>query len=818
MRIVKNNKGFSMIELLATVTILGILSVISIGAVQMLLDKSKNEFYSSQEENMILAAQTYFQNHNKELPKSVGLERQVSLKTLVNSKYIDNVKTKSSKNCNIDNSYVEVIKLAKNNYKYNVNLDCGSEYKTNLVKKEEAPEITYDMPAPAKEKTQKNVNVVAHLKGSAADSNTKLFSYSYIIYAAEIDSNEFYEVKNTGNISIRSKQRDLNIKLDEYLPAKIKIEIIAINENGKKTSVTTPAKVYKDNIPPACQTLKVLGDNTTWDDVASRTIKVICNDDEEGTGCQRPYYTKVFTEEAKQSTITIEDKNGNSYDCPVNVYIDRTQPTLKVNIRNGSATGEILETFETTTANPNIVKTSKWYNETYENGIYIEYVLTDNLSLNQLTYARNKSGLTASSSNLNTYNTPTKVNLDGAKNKKGGFLINADGNHKIKYTLKDGTGNTVTLELNARVDKTAPTCGTITALGTVGKNSWYISNMTFSTKNGSDAMSGHSSTTLNTTAINSSTTGKKITLTTKDTAGNKCTTSKTYKVDLEDPICGTISATGTKGNNDWYTDDITLKATDGSDTISGHSSTKLNITSIKTSTKGKDVTLTTTDESGRTCTTTKTYKLDKGKPTCGTIVPSGTKGLNDWYVSKMTFSTKDGSDNISGHSSTTINKTAINASTTGTEITLTTKDEAGNKCTTSETYKVDIDKPYINIADIYPGERTTLNNKGGCVKAWTTTGTCYPTFTAHGTFYYDATFQAIDPAGGSGIARKETIWNHNGDSDKKCGSASKGEWVNHNDCRYRIGSPATWIKEYKRAVDKAGNAGPYVVVYSSITW
>ena len=107
-----NNNGFSMIELLAAVTILGILSVLAIGSVQRLLDKSEEEFYSEQENGLIMAAESYYQGNSNKLPKSIGQTEQVPLETLVNSKYIDEIKTKSKKNCNKATSYVEIIKYS----------------------------------------------------------------------------------------------------------------------------------------------------------------------------------------------------------------------------------------------------------------------------------------------------------------------------------------------------------------------------------------------------------------------------------------------------------------------------------------------------------------------------------------------------------------------------------------------------------------------------------------------------------------------------------------------------------------------------------
>ena len=64
-----NNKGFTFVEILAAVTILGILTVIAIVGVSRILERSHTEFYKNQEKNLILAAQSYMNDNRSELPK-----------------------------------------------------------------------------------------------------------------------------------------------------------------------------------------------------------------------------------------------------------------------------------------------------------------------------------------------------------------------------------------------------------------------------------------------------------------------------------------------------------------------------------------------------------------------------------------------------------------------------------------------------------------------------------------------------------------------------------------------------------------------------
>lgn len=130
----KDKKGFTLVELLATVTILGILSVIGIVSVSGLLQKGRDEHYKTAEKQMIQAAQSYAQQNRGALPKIIYTDTnqvvsQIKLSTLVDSKYIAVIKDHSDKYCDKDNSYVTIKKTSQTNYSYKAHLVCPS-YRT----------------------------------------------------------------------------------------------------------------------------------------------------------------------------------------------------------------------------------------------------------------------------------------------------------------------------------------------------------------------------------------------------------------------------------------------------------------------------------------------------------------------------------------------------------------------------------------------------------------------------------------------------------------------------------------------------------------
>lgn len=75
-------KGFTMIELLAAIVILGILSVTAIVAVTRLTEKARKEDERQYEQTLKMAAESYMQANPSELPKVIGETTFVTAKEL----------------------------------------------------------------------------------------------------------------------------------------------------------------------------------------------------------------------------------------------------------------------------------------------------------------------------------------------------------------------------------------------------------------------------------------------------------------------------------------------------------------------------------------------------------------------------------------------------------------------------------------------------------------------------------------------------------------------------------------------------------------
>lgn len=122
-----------MVELLAVIIIMGILSTIVVASVTHFLTDSKEKTYKELESNMEVAAQNYFLEHNSEIPTS-DKKVKIYLKDLIQEQYSKEIHDPDNQGntCNKNTSYVEATNSNTTNLDltYKVCLVC-SKYKSS---------------------------------------------------------------------------------------------------------------------------------------------------------------------------------------------------------------------------------------------------------------------------------------------------------------------------------------------------------------------------------------------------------------------------------------------------------------------------------------------------------------------------------------------------------------------------------------------------------------------------------------------------------------------------------------------------------------
>ena len=456
----KNEKGFSLVELLAVVVILGLLSTIAIIGVNAIIKNAEKQHYETQKNTLKMAAQSYAQTNRNVLPKSVGSSTNVNLKTLVNQKYVEKLKTRQGKECDTEKSYVTIFKYSKDGYSYTPHLVCPGyekeleedtntgptiEFLYNEVDKSTGKSTTPESFSNSLNKTTyNNPTITLNIK-----SDNSVISYQYIIYKCEsqADGTETCdtELKNSGSVAVaRQKSQKATIEIKEYLPGTLKLTVVSTDVTGV-TSTKDSMLTIKPTTGPTCG--ETTGEGEKWitmnDPETSRNITIKCIDTN-GTGCEREIYSQLFDTDTGTGYITIKDNAGNTTNCPVKVLMDKAAPSTP------------------TITNPN---NNKWTNKDYN----VTAESTDKTSGIEKFQYRYPNSKDPEEQKWTDFSEKNKDKLQIPQTKERSEIL--------EIRACDVAGNcSAAAKTTVKLDKTAPTCKVTKSIATPnGTNGWYTS-------------------------------------------------------------------------------------------------------------------------------------------------------------------------------------------------------------------------------------------------------------------------------------------------------------------------------------------------------
>ena len=705
-----NKKGFTLIEILATVTIIGIVSAVAIGAYSKYQKKAKDNYYVKQEDLLTQAGRDYYNDNRGKLPQTTGQETCVLLDTLILNKYIPPIVDYNKNACNRKNSKVCARKLSNYRYLYYSTLDCGNGYKTPNYK---APSISM---TPDKTNPAVNETVVVSMKvnysSSSAGEESNLSSYRYQIFKKGSEERAYYDTE-WKNIKGNKKELQLEIPLES--DGTYYVVGMACNERGMCVDKKTPDITLRFNLD--CNrdiTFETTYTYGTWtkNDIKTKIkatggvvnydLKLVNNSDSsiaESINRLIPiYYNHTISREGiYHYEITAYDKNNTSCKINSNLYqIDKTAPICHVEssptgwakdkviltatctetVGSGCKTGETQATFTTMDSSPykftNITdkagNVADCNSVAYKidntpptinvNGYYIDkdynYVDEDGNSVatkeeaGKYTFGSwskyrvkliadgkdSDSGLTENSKffiKLGSATGSSDVELYQNKwrNCNKGILrsinVAAEGTSDVKFRNTDNAGNKTDSDyVNIKIDKTAPK---ITVTDTTDSSTGYITiKVAGDDKPSSTDVEGKDYSGIDKfetslcqyyiyegsatagagreewincaggtnkdsyTIMAEGTSTMKFRI--RDKAGNyKESEAKTYTKNTNAPTC-TITATGTKGTNNWYKSNVSLTMTYSSNAA------QYGLTTSTTTTYNSKTTATVTDDTG----------------------------------------------------------------------------------------------------------------------------------------------------------------------------------------------------------------------------
>ena len=437
----RNKNGFTLIELIAVIFIMGIMLILSLPQVSKIQQANKNKKYETYEKSIERGAKLYTDSNAKDMfgNNNSGCVT-IPYSALKSSNVIKDFGD-SEITCSSDaETYVQIRKI-NDDYRYDVALTCRQDGEVVYQKTIDNTFTCTNSPDTEVPKIEANPSSKDWVRTQDLEITIKISDESGLNRNTSI---KYYWVKTSGEKVGKEYTHNYNNK---KVVTKVSYKIPKnnmIDTNGQYYLVVEPYRtttangvqdalgndriteerfgIYKiDNTKPSCGVAD--GEKTKWTNT-DFTITQHCSDGE--SGCVKESYSKKFTESTTTHTFTIKDKAGNTNKCKVNVYLDKDKPTC------GKTKGESTE----------------WTNKDRTISVECE-------------------------------------EKEFSKCKKDVFEVtfSTDGK-KDNMEIQDNAGNKTQCSVNKYIDKTPPKCPTISSTTPAGK--WTNKDITYTFKFTSD--------------------------------------------------------------------------------------------------------------------------------------------------------------------------------------------------------------------------------------------------------------------------------------------------------------------------------------------
>ena len=126
----KDKKGFTLIEIIAAVIILGIISITALITYTNSMKDFRDSYYESLSRTVMESGREFFEDNRNYRPSTIFSAQKVPISLLESRSYIDDIKDYNGHNCD-RSSYVIAIKTGRNDFVYHTCLVCSEDTFTN---------------------------------------------------------------------------------------------------------------------------------------------------------------------------------------------------------------------------------------------------------------------------------------------------------------------------------------------------------------------------------------------------------------------------------------------------------------------------------------------------------------------------------------------------------------------------------------------------------------------------------------------------------------------------------------------------------------
>lgn len=212
----KRKNGFTFVELLAVITIIGVMSLIAAPTVERIAKENKEKIYQTQLDNIILALKNWASDNKELLPTKNNEVLTLTLGSLKADGYLEyELKNPKNNKC-FDNDMILLITKEEKNYDYKIDLDtikesdnCSMDEEIpimvlngSIVENVEVNSAYIDKGVVAYDKDGNDItsNVTKIISGNAANIDTSVVGKEYVISYSVTSNNKTAKTSRTVKI------------------------------------------------------------------------------------------------------------------------------------------------------------------------------------------------------------------------------------------------------------------------------------------------------------------------------------------------------------------------------------------------------------------------------------------------------------------------------------------------------------------------------------------------------------------------------------------------------------------------------------------